>query len=53
MWLVATQQVVMVKALLSTQNPLHDVPRYPLLPPVVEAGRPWFGVPGQVLHVLQ
>src|SRR3954453_987111 len=37
----------------SNRNPLDDVPRHPLLPPVVKPGRPRLRMPGQVLHILQ
>jgi hypothetical protein len=35
------------------RNPLHQIPRHLLLPPVVKAGGSGIGMPGQVLDVFQ
>jgi hypothetical protein len=37
----------------SNQNPLDDIPRHLLMPPVVKPSRSCFRVSGQVLHILQ
>ena len=36
---------------LSNRNPLHNISRYPLLPPVVKPGRSRLRVPGQILNI--